>query len=228
MKSDTLCETKVIVDETDLFIQSTKEFNKLDYVKDIRNMISGYISLRPEFKTSLSPISLDDTAPEIINHMINASALAEVGPMATVAGAVSHYLGIAMDDADIMIENGGDIYLKATVDKVISIYAGKSKFSNKLGIKIEACKTPIGICTSAGKIGHSLSFGRTDAVVVISKDTLLADATATSIGNKVKSIEDIETAIDFGKKIPGILGIVIIIDDELGAWGNIELVSVND
>lgn len=226
MKSSSLNEVIIVEGETDLFIQSTNKFKKHDEIIEIRKVISDYILLRPEFKISLNPIDLDETAPKLINHMIKASAMAGVGPMATVAGAVSHYLGSSMDDSDIMIENGGDIYLKSSTDKVISVYAGKSEFSNKIGVKIKSVATPLGICTSAGTIGHSLSYGSADAVVVISKDTLLADACATSIGNKVNKAEDIESAIEFGNNIKGILGIVIIIDGTLGAWGDVELVKI--
>ena len=46
---------------------------------------------------------------------------------------------------------------------------------------------PMGICTSSGTVGHSLSFGKADAVCVKAKSVSLADAAATAIGNMVKS-----------------------------------------
>ena len=222
-----LYNTTVIEKETDLFIVSSNEFKHQEKVREIRKIISDYILIRPEFQTSLSPIASDEFAPDMIKHMISVSKQANVGPMAAVAGAVSQYLGEFIDfNSEIIIENGGDIYLKSRDDRIISIYAGESSFSNRVGIKIKSEDTPLGICTSAGKVGHSLSFGNTDAVVVISEDTLLADVTATSIGNIVKTKEDIRDGLEFGKSISGILGIVIIIDEELGAWGEIELVSI--
>lgn len=229
IQSERLFRATVIEEETDLLIVSSYSFESRDQVKAYRGCIQDYIKRRPEFLSSLRPIAQDQFAPPLISHMIEASEAAGVGPMATVAGALSHYVGeqIAYNE-EIMIENGGDIYLKSNEDKVIAIYAGTSQFSNQVGIKIKSEDTPIGICTSAGKVGHSLSFGNADAVVVISEDTLLADATATAIGNMIKTPEDIRLGLEFGKNIRGILGIVIIIDDELGAWGGIELVSVDD
>jgi len=226
IRSDKLYRRTIVEKETDLLIVTSNPFKADAKVNELRSCIESYINRRKDF-LGLEPISKDEIAPKIIRHMIEASAQAGVGPMATVAGAVAHYIGESLTDREIMIENGGDVYLKSDEDKVIAIYAGDSPFSNQVGIKIKSEDTPIGICTSAGKVGHSLSFGNTDAVVVISEDTLLADATATSIGNKVKRAEDIKDALEFGKAIPGILGIVIIIDDELGAWGDIELVSVD-
>jgi len=226
IRSEKLYRKTLIDNETDLLIVTSSEFKFEGEVSKLRKEVSDYIKRRPVF-TGLEPIEIDLFAPQIVRHMIEASSLAGVGPMATVAGAISHYVGESIMDHEIMIENGGDIYLKSNEDKVISIYAGESPFSNQVGIKIKSEDTPIGICTSAGKVGHSLSFGNTDAVVVVSEDTLLADATATAIGNIVKKPEDIKDALEFGKAIRGILGIVIIIDDELGAWGDIELVSVD-
>lgn len=228
IQSESLFRTTVVEDETDLLIVTSHSFESKDVIKEYRETILSYIKRRPEFLTSLTPISQDAFAPTIVQHMIEASRAANVGPMATVAGAMSQYVGEYIDYNDeIMIENGGDIYLKSKEDKVISIFAGESQFSNQVGVKVKSEDTPLGICTSAGKIGHSLSFGNADAVVVISEDTLLADATATAIGNMIKTPEDIRKGLEFGKAILGVLGIVIIIDDELGAWGDIELVSVD-
>lgn len=228
MPSKALHRTTVVEKETDLLIITSNKFVEHNTIGLYRNQISDYIKRRPEF-LGLVPIEDDHFAPDIVKAMIKASRPAGVGPMATVAGALSHFVGETIDyNSEIMIENGGDIYLKSNEDKVIAIYAGDSPFSNQVGIKIKSEDTPIGICTSAGKVGHSLSFGNADAVVVLSEDTLLADATATAIGNIVKTPEDIRTGLEFGKTILGILGIVIIIDEELGAWGDIELVSVEN
>lgn len=228
IKSEDLYRQTYIEKETDLLIITTHPFVEESLITKYRKTIEAYILRRPEF-LGLEPISEDAFAPGLINHMIAASREAGVGPMATVAGAMSHYLGLATEyNSEIMIENGGDIYLKSYEDKVISIFAGESPFSNRVGIKIKSEDTPIGICTSAGKVGHSLSYGQTDAVVVVSEDTLLADAVATAIGNIVKTSKDIKAGLEFGKSILGIVGIVIIIDDELGAYGDIELVQVDE
>lgn len=229
IKSESLYRKTFIEEETDLLLVTSEPFKEEDIVIKYREIVKAYIQRRPEFQTSLVPIEQDTFAPEIIKHMIEASTEANVGPMATVAGAMSQYTGEAIEhNKEIMIENGGDIYLKSSEDKVISIFAGDSPFSNQVGVKIKSEDTPLGICTSAGTIGHSLSFGNADAVMVISDDTLLADAAATAIGNIIKTSEDIRNGLEYGKNIRGILGIVIIIGDELGAWGDIELVSVDE
>ena len=215
----------VVEKESDLQILSSAAFESEDTLKEIRKIISDYIAGHKRFQESLEPIEQDFKADPIVQHMIEASRDAEVGPMAAVAGTVSEYLGkeVRKYSDEVVIENGGDIYMDCGCDKRVLVYAGESVLSNKLSIKITQEMMPVGICTSAGTVGHSLSFGKADAVVVISKDTPLADATATSLCNRVKSSDDISRAIEFGKNINGILGILIIIGDKLGVWGEIEL-----
>lgn len=224
-----LCQTTCLVEETDLMVLSSNPFNQKALVKKLRGQVKDYMAYDLDFEKSLKPIRLDRGQPPLIQHMIRASQIANVGPMATVAGMVSHYVGQAMvDHQEVVVENGGDIYLKSKSDKVIAIYAGQSPFSNKVALKISHKDMPLGICTSAATVGHSLSFGKADAVVVVAKDTLLADAMATAIGNMVKDASDIRRGLEFSKTIPDILGCVIILGEDLGAYGDIELVSVDE
>jgi ApbE superfamily uncharacterized protein (UPF0280 family) len=121
------------------------------------------------------------------------------------------------------VENGGDIFLKTLCKRTIGIYAGKSPLTGKLGLEIDGRDTPLGVCTSSGTVGHSLSFGKADAVTVVSGSTPLADAAATAIGNRVSRPGDIGAAIEFGKGIGGLKGLVIVIGGDVGAWGDIKL-----
>lgn len=227
IKAQGLVKFNVTEYESDLEIVSKSDLKNeaLAQLKKYRNEITNYISLYPEFMTSLAPINPSDDAPAIVKHMCSASKAANVGPMAAVAGAISEYVGKALEKYtdELIIENGGDIYIKSNHDRHVLIYAGKSPLSNKIALLIPGNGNSIGVCTSSGTVGHSLSFGKADAAVVISHDTLLADATATAVGNRVKTADDIEQGINFAKSIPGIEGVVIIIQDKLGIWGNITL-----
>jgi hypothetical protein len=93
----------------------------------------------------------------------------------------------------------------------------------KIGIVIEPGETPLGICTSSGTVGHSLSFGKSDAVCVLSKSAALADAAATAVGNIVREKKDIERGLERGKEIEGVSGVLIIVGEKMGAWGDIHL-----
>jgi hypothetical protein len=216
--------------ETDLMILAEKKLigEAKDSIIKHRSYIEEYIIRRPEFATSLEPLKTDEVAPEIIKDMMEAAVTCGVGPMASVAGAVAEYVGrdLLKLSGQIIVENGGDIFFKTSKERILGIFAGDSKFTRKLGLRLGGEKRPLGICTSSGSVGHSLSFGGADAVVVISEDSMLSDAAATRIGNIVKDEGDIEKGMGFAKSLDRILGVVIIVGDKLGTWGKLELVSI--
>ena len=146
--------------------------------------------------------------------------------MAGVAGAVSEFVGYDLlnQTKNLIIENGGDIFIKSQNKLITSVYAGESPLSYNVNFIVKPEETPLGICTSSATVGPSLSFGKADAVCVISKSATLADAAASAIGNKVKSKNDIKPALDFGIKIKGVTGIIIIIGKELGVIGKVEFI----
>jgi len=226
--STDLISYEVIIEESDLMVASTTNISDQlkQYLKEYRKTLEKACREIRLFKESLVPLNITSTDP-MIQQMLTASQLAQVGPMAAVAGTVSEFIGkkaIASNDTkEIIVENGGDIYMDSQSDRRIMIYAGDSKLSNKIGLVIRKEMMPLGICTSSGTLGHSLSFGKADAVVVLSKNTSLADAVATSVGNLILTSKDIEKGISFAKDIEGILGILVIVDNQLGVWGQIEL-----
>jgi ApbE superfamily uncharacterized protein (UPF0280 family) len=107
----------------------------------------------------------------------------------------------------------------------VAIYAGESPLSYRIGIRLPAAMMPAGVCTSSGTVGHSLSAGKADSVTVVAASTALADAAATRIGNEVGNGCDIGRALELAAEISGLSGVVIVVGEELGAWGEIELVE---
>ena len=221
----------VSVLETDLYVHSSTpmvSFTRESVFKH-RRIIEAYIKQYPEFLTTLIPWRHNHPVPDIIRDMINAGIKAGVGPMAAVAGAVAESVGkdLLNDSPEVIVENGGDIFLKVNHPITIGLYGGNSPLSLKLGLKISEIGIPVGVCTSSGTVGHSFSKGRADAVCVISGSCALADAAATSIGNRVSTEKDIKDAIAFGKGIDGVRGMIVIIGKEMGLWGNLEVVPLN-
>lgn len=197
-----------------------------------RVLLENYIRRNPDFKKSLHPVNLLSGAPPIAERMHQASLLTGVGPMAAVAGIFAELAGRAALETgitEVIVENGGDIFLKINKPVFIGIYAGKSPLSGKFAFRIEPDSTPLGICSSSGVMGHSFSFGRCDLATVFSKDTALADAAATLAGNLVSDVSDIGEALDKIGALPGILGAVIIKDDKMGIIGTVpEIVKLED
>jgi len=225
-KNKDLHLARVVTKETDLEILTDKPLDKKFVEEKIhlyRWHIENYITRDSRFLTSLKPISVEMNAPLIVKEMARAAEKANVGPMAAVAGAIAEFVGrdlLKSGYKDVIIENGGDIFLKARKARSIGIYAGKAKQWNKLSLKIKAKNTPMGICTSSGNIGHSLSFGCADSVVILSKNASLADAVATATANLARSKQDLAFALDFARSIKGVSGVVIILKNDLVSWGS--------
>lgn len=218
--------------ETDLHILASEpvEEKALALVTTLRKDLDGYIKKVPPFREALTPLPLDESAPQIVQEMLIAGQKTGVGPMAAVAGAMAEKVGVGLlknGVSEVMVENGGDIYVARQRECVIGIYAGQSSLSGKVGLKLSAQEQPCGVCCSSGRIGHSLSLGESDAVVVVAASTPLADAAATKLANEVDaSRRSVDRALSQAKKIEGISGVVIVQDEKLGAWGEIELVGL--
>lgn len=221
---------QVTVQETDLSIyadapvrQSAKEA-----VYEQRGYVEAFIQKHPEFSQTLKSYPRDALAPPIVQEMIQASQVADVGPMAAVAGAIAEQVGRALLQyaSNVIVENGGDIFLSIQRPVTIGLYAGSSPLSLKTGLRIMPDTGISAICTSSGTVGHSLSLGCADAVCVLSHSCALADAVATAVGNRVAKPVDITPAINWSRSIDGIYGVVIILGDKMGAWGQLELVPL--
>jgi len=221
---------RVVVKETDLMVRTERPLQEetTDLVLKHRMALERYIGDHPDFADRLTPYPLDPFAPPIVKTMMEAGQKAGVGAMGAVAGAVAEYVGgdLLAYSREVIIENGGDIFIRTTFPLTVAVLAGHSTLSGKLGVRIDSPASPVGVCTSSGTVGHSLSLGRADAAVVVSASAALADAAATAIGNAVTDKADVPSAIRLGEKIDGVLGIVVIMEDKMGVWGNVELVRL--
>ena len=225
-KGSFICETAYY--ESDLYIISSSNIDK-NYVRSILikyyNQIKEYTEANPEFLSSLSPLAVDDTAPAIVKDMLRVSLLAGVGPFSSVAGAIACYVGkeILKMSEEVIVENGGDVFLKINSSKEIGIYLGKSFNPDLLSVRIKERAYPFGICSSSSKIGHSLNFGNTDLLTVLAKDAILADGLATAYSNRIKKRVDVDRVIKDAKKNPSVEAVIIAFSNELFFWGDIEI-----
>ncbi|MCX7766010.1 MAG: UPF0280 family protein [Candidatus Sumerlaeia bacterium] len=218
--------------ETDLEIRAQQDLKRqaLQCVKKFRAQIIDYIQRHPEFKTSLVPVEVEKDAAEIVQAMASAGKLANVGPMAAVAGAIAEFVGrrLIRYSSEIIVENGGDIFICSAQQRQVAIYAGDSPLSLKLGIRLFPAPQGVGVCTSSATIGPSLSLGKADAVVIIARSATLADAVATAVGNLVTLPATIEPALNFALSIPEVHGALIILGDKFGVAGSgFELFHLN-
>jgi hypothetical protein len=231
MAREGLVGFRVVVKETDLWVLAARDFTPEVQVTVLqeRRQLESYIAAHPGFLETLAPWPEDPFAPRVAREMIAAAARVGVGPMAAVAGALAARVGRALSpqSPEVIVENGGDIYLQVQQPATIALFAGKSRLSGRVGLKIDPAWGPLGVCTSSGTVGHSFSFGRADAACVIAANTALADAAATALGNRVPDAAAIPLALEWAGTIPEILGAVVIVGEKLGVWGRVELAPLS-
>ncbi len=234
MQAEGLISSHVKIKETDLHIQADREIQRRaeEIVLYCRLQLEEYILKNPSFYTSLQPLTKDFTAPPLIQAMFDAGRKAGVGPMAAVAGGIAEFVGRKLMDegvGEIILENGGDIFLSRYKPLQLAIFAGASPLSNKVGLELQP-PMPWAVCTSSGTVGHSLSLGVADSVTVVARSAFLADAAATRLGNEVCSACDIKESVKktlaIAESIEGISGAVVICGEVLGAVGEVKLVRI--
>jgi hypothetical protein len=215
----------VAVDEEN-YCKSAERFTS-DRIRYYRKFLDEYIEIHPGFRDSLIPVKIPQGVHAIISEMGRSSESAGTGPMSTVAGAFAEYICNDLVGEfglrEVIIENGGDVFMKLISPCTISVYAGNSPLSEKISLVIKPEETPLAVCTSSGTIGHSLSFGKADACMIACRSGALADAYATAFCNEVKSKEMVLAVTEKALKNTDILSVVIIMDDKVGLGGILEI-----
>jgi len=189
-----------------------------------RTQLEDYLQIDPFFRLTLEPHLVRPDAPPVALMMARAANTAGVGPMSAVAGAFAELVGkdLLKLVKQVIVENGGDIFLQMAKPVKVAVLAGNSPL--RVALELPARAAPYGVCTSSGTVGPSLSLGKADASVIISASAALADAAATAAGNRVQAIADLPAALAFARSIRGVEGVLLIKDDKMAAWGNIRLV----
>jgi len=217
----------VKIDTSDLYIKADVNLHDIAYeaLRVTRNELEDHIKKHSEFLYSLNPLTPCGDETEISSAMYKASEAAGVGPMAAVAGAIAEKVGreLLNYSKEVIVENGGDLWMKLDKPAVIGIYANNIHFKDNIGIRVYPPATPCSVCTSTSRLGHSLSFGKADSVTVIASTGAVADAAATAVCNMVQTADDIENALETGLSIPGVRGCLIIFRDKIALLGEVEL-----
>ncbi len=229
----------VQVEESDLWINilqpgtETADLQSLAYERLLhyRSQLRAFLQRYPDWGASLIPVAAADFpfAPVLVRRMMMAADLAGVGPMAAVAGALAEAVGrdLSNNSIGVVVENGGDIFLAGKPEYHLAIFAGTSPLSGRLGIKlVDSLPFSCGVCTSSGRVGHSLSLGRADAVTIVAENTFLADAVATAMANQVRKNSDLAVVVEKSLVIDGVTGAVAIMDENLAAGGQLELIEI--
>jgi hypothetical protein len=195
-----------------------------EQIHRVRNEIIAYGDAHPEFLWSLQPVEIDSNCSQVIARMAAAANQFEVGPMASVAGAIAQevvsYL-VERGCDHVVFDNGGDIAMYISEPAIVGVYTGLRSIPH-FGFKIEHTDSMRSMCTSSLTVGHSLSLGLTDVSLVYTDDATMADAAATALGNSVQDVsrQTVEASL---KQIMNqkVLGAMVVVGDIVGHVGRL-------
>ncbi|MGC9367622.1 MAG: UPF0280 family protein [bacterium] len=230
VKSENLEKFLVCYKQSDLWIGIDKQSYQLIYpdliyrkLVKLRHLFETHVAKYPDFKSSLTPIIPPADAEPMITHLYQLSEKVGVGPLAGIAGCFAQQIGEfiikKLGGKQLIVENGGDIYINGKQTSQVLIFSQKSKLTHTFSIEITPDITPCGVCTSSGKYGHSKNLGKADSVTVICGDAVMADLLATALSNEIKSARDIEKVLEWSEKIDEIIFIAIIFNQHIGFRG---------
>jgi len=216
---------KLELEETAATIAADRQYVEfaVDAIKASRLDVERHIRKDDFFVTTLEPYELPTGSPKVLRRMCDAAKAAGVGPMATVAG------GIAQEALEAMVargcshgwvDNGGDIAMIIEHPVTVEVFSNPDS-SAAIALEMEPTGGITGVCTSSGRLGHSISFGDADAAVAIATNAYLADALATAIGNKVKDKQSLQTCFDAFRHITEFTGGLVLRDGDVAMYGRL-------
>lgn len=208
---------KILVEDRSLVKSAFDELIKQ------RRLLEDYIEKDRFFQATLGPVDVRK-GPAIVKEMAYGAKIADVGPMAAVAGTIAELIckRLVKEKARVaVVENGGDIFAVTQLPISIGLFVGKNKLSGKIAFRLDKTNTPIAICSSSSFMGHSISFGKCDLATVFSKRGSIADAAATALANRVKNEKGINEALKWAISLKGVDGALAIKNDKIGIIGDI-------
>ncbi|MBN1152867.1 MAG: UPF0280 family protein [Dehalococcoidia bacterium] len=228
--SEGLVSYTITVGSTDLHVSTDRDLRReaLESAVRHRHTIEAYIRGHPRFATSLEPEPAHDNAPVLVHNMAEAAHIAGVGPMAAVAGAIAQAVAADLlhSSREVIIENGGDVFMSIKSPRTVGLYAGRSPLTGRVGLSIQPEASPLAVCTSSGTVGHSLSFGAADACTVLARSGAVADALATALCNRIRTAEDLFHVLDPDHLPAETLGVLATIEGHVAFRGAIHLVPL--
>lgn len=223
--------------ETDLWVaidmnhySKAAERFTMDRILYYRDILEKHIAAHPEFRDSLTPVVSPGGVHHLIEEMSEAALAAGTGPMSAVAGAVAECVCrdlLTESGADeVIVENGGDIFMKLTAPVTVAVHAGDSPLSDKIALHIKPEETPLALCCSSGTVGHSLSFGMADACMIASYSGAKADAWATALCNMVKKEDMVQGVTEQALSKRDVVSVVIIAGESVGLGGTVDITFI--
>ena len=216
---------KMEIEETAVTIAAERNYLEaaVDAVKSARAEIERQIRRDDFFLTTMEPYDAPGDCSRVIKRMCDAAKMTRVGPMATVAGTIAQEAMEAMTAQGLThgwVDNGGDVALMLESPVTLEVFTDPSS-GTTFALELEPTDGIIGICSSSGRIGHSISFGNADVALAVADSAILADALATAIGNRVANKDSLRTCFDPFKGLVGFFGGLAMIEGAVSMNGRL-------
>jgi hypothetical protein len=182
--------------------------------------LHAYTLRNPAIRTSKRPIEIPDDAPEIVREMVVAASKAGVGPMYSFQGALADHVGrfLARDLDAVSVNCGGDFFILARKRQKLTIHTRPD--GSGFAVVVAPRKGGVGISTTIGR-------GRVavDGLAVLAESCMLADAAAAGVQAILPKEGGFRLALTYLKKVPGVLGGVVVQGDRIGVAGGVEIAA---
>ena len=187
--------------------------------------IQSFAIRQPAFRTSRRPLPVPDTAPPIVKEMAATSARAGVGPMFTFQGALVEFVGRAMarSRAEIGVSCGGDHYIATKRRARLLVYRTPGAPRGGLAVVVKPELGPHGIYTTMGR--PHLPADSADAVVVVARSCILADAAAAGASAILVKPGSFRRALSYLQGLEGVYGAMVLRGERIGMAGGLELAA---
>jgi ApbE superfamily uncharacterized protein (UPF0280 family) len=205
-----------------LHITANTDFNEESRAAALSfwEQLQAYALRNPNVRTSKRPIEEPQDAPTIVRELVRAARTAGVGPMYSFQGAVTDHVGrfLTRSARDVTVACGGDYFIAAKKRQKLTVFRGLT--GGSLALVVPPTPGGVGISTSAGRGRVAI-----DGLVVVAGSCMLAEAAAAGVEAILPKEHGFRAALSYLKKVPGVLGGVVIAGETIGLAGGVELAA---
>jgi uncharacterized protein len=182
--------------------------------------LQAYALRNPAIRTSKRPIQVPGDAPPIVQEMVAAAGRAGVGPMYSFQGAVTDHVGrfLTRSTTEVTVSTGGGYFIAGKKRQKLTVFRGLD--GGSLAVVVPPSRSGVGVATSAshGKIAL-------DGIAVIATSCMLAEAASAGVQAILPKQGGLRSALMYLKKVPGVLGGMVLVGDRIGLAGGLEIAA---
>lgn len=185
--------------------------------------VQAYAIRNPAFRDSRGPVEVGDDAPAVALHMARLAALAGVGPMVTLRGAVTEFVGRALvrSSPEVVVSSGSSHFVATRKRARMVVHPGGRRAGEGLALILRPESGPQGVHTTSGRL--VLPGGGADGLVVVARSCVLADAAAAGATRVLGQGGSLRSALGYLQRVPGVVGALVVREGRIGVAGSLEL-----